>query len=344
VLVLAVGLPALTACSDASPPGEVEQSGTLTAALLTAGSDGATYQFPAGATMRLTNGSGYNATFPLDGSENVLTLQVPAGLVNVQLEFQSGTPRLRRTSGGVTTVVDAMWVDPQPLTIQITSGASTDLVLHFTVGGLGDLTFDMGSLAVALDVQRNATTQPAQVHETGQYIFSFQTFNGLSAEAQAYFAQTSGDSHTHFLDFNFLNAWRQTTASEVCADSRLDVFTTQDGESGFSRATNLLLGQNGRICITDFGTNDMVNIFAELLGPAPPALASMLPSPSYRFFVAFEGFVGDIYNGQTLQQTRLETPLVFNAGRIAHQIWDFVPNQEVFYQDGFVSGNLRLIP
>jgi hypothetical protein len=90
-LILAFGLPAVSACSDAPPPGEVNRTGTLTAALLTAGSDGATYQFPAGTMMRLATGS-FDSSYPLDGGENVLTIQVPAGLVSVQLTFPSGTP------------------------------------------------------------------------------------------------------------------------------------------------------------------------------------------------------------------------------------------------------------
>src|SRR5262245_47323674 len=138
-LVLAVGLPALTACSDAQPPmEEVEQTGTLSAALLTAGSDGATYQFPAGTELVLRQGS-YNESVAVDGGETVLNVLVPVGTLTVDMSFPSGTPQLRRTVGGVTTTVDATWADPQPATVAITLGGTTNLTLHFEVTGLGDV-------------------------------------------------------------------------------------------------------------------------------------------------------------------------------------------------------------
>jgi hypothetical protein len=220
---------------------------------------------------------------------------------------------------------------------------SLDLVLHFSVGGIGDLTFDMGNLNVALEVQRNATTQPAQLHENGQYIHSFMLFGNATAEAQAYFAE-SGNTHVHLLDFNFQGPWTQRNATEVCSNTRLDVFTTQDGESGFSRLTNLLLGQIGTVCIVDAGTNDQWYVNTDLLGPAPGTLASILPSTNYRFFLHVSGFVGDIYDGHTLQQSRLESPTVFQSGLIAHQIYDLAANQETLYAEGFLSGNVRLVP
>src|SRR5262245_26431961 len=109
-LVLAVGLPSLTACSDSdTPPAEVEQTGTLTAALLTAGSDGATYQFPADTKLVLQQGN-YREEVPVDGGESVLNILVPVGTLQVTMQFANGTPQLRRTAAGVTTTVNATWV------------------------------------------------------------------------------------------------------------------------------------------------------------------------------------------------------------------------------------------
>ncbi len=344
-LVLAMGSPALTACSDASPTG-VEQAGTLTAALLTSGSDGLTYQFPLGTTIRLTQGN-FDDSFPLDGEETVLTVRLPVGTYNVQLQFPTATPQLRRTNNmGVTTLVDATWLDLQPVTVPIGTDLFTDLVLHFQVSGLGNVSFDMGNLAVALDVQKNTTTQPAQLFASGTYIHNFQLFGSTATMgAQTYFAQVAGEPHGQFLDFNLTGPWTQRNEQTICSDnSRLDAFTTQDGESGYSRATNLLIGQIGTVCIVDTGASDQFFVNTNLAGPAPAGLESILPAGNYNYFLHVSGFIGDIYDGRTLQQARLENFTVINGGLIAHQIRDLTINQDTLYQEGFLSGSMRLVP
>lgn len=343
-LVLAFGSPALVACSDAQPPGDVQQTGTLTAALLTSSADGAIYQFPAGTLLTLIQGN-YRQDVPIDGSETSLTVPVPVGTIEVQLQFANGTPQLRRTIGGVTTLVNASWVDVQPVLVPIGANQFSDLPLHFLVTGLGDITFDMGNLVVALDVQRASTAQPAELLQNGSYIHSFQLFGAnTTTAAQAYFAQTAGDSHQHAYDFNFTGPWAQTNATMVCAPTTLDAFSTLDGESGYSRATNLLIGQAGVACIVDAGLNDQLFVNAALVGPAPAPLQSALPSDNYRFFVSVSGFVGDVYNGQTFQQSVLESATQISGGVLAHQIFDLELNEQTLYQEGFLSGRMQLVP
>jgi hypothetical protein len=322
----------------------VEQTGTLNAALLTVGSDGATYQFPAGTGLVVRNGS-FQQTIAVDGAETAINFLVPVGTVTVEMVFPNNMAQLRRTVGGVTTTVPATWLDPQPLNVTIALNATTELVLHFEAIGLADVTFDMGNLAVALDVQRNARTQPGKLAENGQYIHSAQFF-GTSAtmEAQTYFAMTNGESHQHSFTFRFTGPWAQVDAASICAPTQLESFTTLDGESGFSRLVSLVANGSRNGCVYDQGTNDLLVVDTFVTGAAPAALQTILPSASYLFAVQVRASVGDVYDGHTFLQSKLETTTVINNGSINGLIRDLVAMNDTMTSDGFLSGNVRIIP
>jgi hypothetical protein len=342
-LALAAGSPLLVACGDGAPSENVEATGTLNAALLTVGSDGATYQFPAGTTVFLSQGN-FTEEFALDGVETVLTLELPVGTYNVQLRFPNGTPQLNRTNGATTTLVDATWLDMQPVTVTIGAESLTDLVLHFQVSGLGDVSFDMGSLAIALEVQRNATTQPAQVWENGTYLHNSTIFGAsASMQARTFFQMVPGQSHAHFFDFNINGPWQQINLEMICTSTLLDVFTTEDGPSGFTRAVNTFVGQLGSACIVDGGMDDQFFINTELLGAAPPDQQAFLPS-NYRFFLSVSGFVGDVFDGQTFLQSNFESFTPFHGGSITHQIFDNAISEETLRSQGSLSGSVRFVP
>lgn len=342
-LALAASSPALVACADAPPGEDVEPSGTLNAALLTVGSDGATYQFPAGTVIRLHQGN-YTQDYPLDGMESSLNVRLPVGTFDVTVLFTGMAPKLVRTIGGVASEVDAVWLDLQPVLVNITTAATTDLTLHFRVTGLGDVTFDMGTLAIALDVQRNTTAQPAQIWENGTYIHASSVFGPTATpEAQVLFAMSPGQSVDHFLDYNITQAWQQVSATRTCTFGVLDAFTTM-GESGFSRGATILLRQLTSICIDDAGMADKFLINTDFSGPAPAPFDAALPNGNYRFFMSVSGFVGDVYDGQTLRQSSLETFTSFNGGEVSYQIFDNVFGQETLSFRGNLSGNVRLVP
>jgi hypothetical protein len=342
-LALAVASPAFIACSDASPSEDVEQTGTLNAALLTVGSDGATYQFPPGTRIILSQGN-YSNDVALDGTETLLNVNLPVGTINVQLQFPSMTPQLIRTVGATSQTVDAVWLDVQPIQVQIAQGATTQLTLHFSLTGLGDVTFDMGTLAVALDVQRNTTAQPTQLLESGTYVHNSSLF-GPSATpiARLFFEMTPGETHPHAFDFNITGAWQQFSPTLMCAQALFESFTTM-GESALSRLVNIVAGRPAFVCVEDAGMADKFFVNADLTGPAPPAFTSALPSAEYRFFLSVSGFVGDVYNGQTFRQSTLETPTSFSGGEIFYQIWDNTVGQETLASQGALSGSIRLTP
>lgn len=345
-LALAVASPAFIACSG-EPPGEgdVAQTGTLTAALLTVGSDGATYQFPVGTQITVTQPN-FTDSFPLDGMESTLNLRLPVGSFTVSLQFPSMTPQLIRTIGGVSTVVDVVWTDPTPVVVDIAADATSALTLHFSLTGLGDVTFDMGTLAIALDVQRNATAQPAQFLESGTYVHN-STILGPSANAitELFFSMAPGESNTHVFDFNVTAPWQPQTTGIICAQALFDTFTTMDGESGFTRLINIVVGRVAFVCVEDAGMADKVFVNTELVGPAPPPYnGGALQSPEYRFFLSVSGFVGDVFDGQTFRQSALETSTPINGGEVYYQIWNNTLGEETLSSQGGLSGSIRLVP
>jgi len=343
-LALAVASPAFTACSDASPGKEAEQTGTLNAALLTVGSDGATYQFPPGTTVTVSQGN-YSDTFPLDGAESTLNLELPVGDLEVALQFPNMTPQLVRTLDGVSTLVDAVWTDTAPVLVSIAADATTALTLHFELTGLGDVTFDMGTLALALEVQRNATAQPGQFLENGTYTHNSSVF-GPSANpiTQLFFGMVAGESHPHSLDFNVTGPWQQHSTERICAPALFESLTTM-AESGFSRLVNILVGQVASVCVEDAGAADKFFVNTELVGAAPPPYdTGALPSGNYRFFLSVSGSLGDVYDGRTFRQSTLETFTSFDGGEVVFQIFDNVVGQETLSSQGDLPGSIRLVP
>jgi hypothetical protein len=343
-LALAVASPAFIACSDASPGQEAEQTGTLNAALLTVGSDGATYQFPPGTTVRISQGN-FSDTFALDGMESVLNLELPVGTLQVELQFPNMTPQLVRTVGTVSSLVDAVWLDTPPVLVSIAADTTTALTLHFELTGLGDVTFDMGTLALALEVQRNATAQPAQLLEEGTYTHDSSIFGPTATPiAQLFFGMAAGETHVHSLDFNVTGPWQQQSTGTICAPALFESLTTME-ESGFSRLVNIVAGQVALVCVEDAGTADKFFVNTELVGPAPPPFdTGALPSGNYRFFLSVSGFLGDVYDGRTFRQSTLETFTSFSGGEIFYQIFDNTVGQETLSSQGSLSGSIRLAP
>jgi hypothetical protein len=341
-LTLAVASPALVACSDAQASEDVESTGTLNAALLSVGADGATYQFPSNARIRLQSGN-FRDEFLLGGIEQVLNIRLPVGTFSVELVFPNGTQQLVRSTAGGSTLVDAVWTDPQPVTAVITPNATTSLVFHFRVSGLDDVSFDMGTLALALEVQRNGTAQPAQIWEQGTYTNTSQSFGAsLSMEAQTFFAMTPGETHGFFFDFNIGGPWQQLAQNQVCTSGRVDVFTTEDGESGLTRATSTLIGQIGSFCITDRGPEDEIFINPGVQQPAPPDQQPFMPD-NYGYELRFTGSMLDVYDGQTLQQSLLEVPRSIRGG-LSHRIFNNTRGEVAVESHGNVLATLRLVP
>jgi hypothetical protein len=182
-LVAAVPCAAGFGCSasEQSPsPSPGEQTGTLSAALTAVGPDGATYSLPLSTNLMIytapTDGgvSTFMAQLGLSGGGATQSFSVGSGSYTATLFSNygglppdAGTPwTLTRNGDGGATSVQAVLTDPQPYTFTINAGQITNVTFHFTVLGLGSLTFSTGTLTTGVQVV-SGTTTPGHIVVTG---------------------------------------------------------------------------------------------------------------------------------------------------------------------------------
>ncbi|HEV8245649.1 MAG TPA: hypothetical protein VGP93_07765, partial [Polyangiaceae bacterium] len=108
--VFAAAAPMLvTGCVDNQSKQPVESTGTLSAALSTIGSDGATYSFPAGTYLYVLTSS-WIQYYPIDGTATLFGQQLPVGSYTLGFYVSGGGPlMLDRTDSSGTTSVSADW-------------------------------------------------------------------------------------------------------------------------------------------------------------------------------------------------------------------------------------------
>jgi hypothetical protein len=334
----------LGACAQDADRNPTDQVGTISATLLTTGSDGSLYRFPAGSFLLVTSSTGrpFHDEFALDADSTVLNVTLPVDSYRVEVEFNG---QLERTVPGANFYqVPATWTDPQPVNITIAQDTTLSLMLHFQALGLVDITFDQGGLAVALQVERFAKQTPASYIDSGSYTNQSEEFGpSASAALQAALGMTSGESHTYFLQYDFLGPWAQRTTTRVCAPVQLNG-ESFNMESAFSRAIAAFHGQPAILCIEDDGANDAIVITSDREGAAPFVLESVLPGTNYHFALAVDGLVGDVYDGRAFSQSELERSTVLSSGALQHLIVDQDSGERLVYALGSLTTNVRLVP
>ena len=330
-MAVLTGVAVLGGCGNAST-GSNGRSGSVTVALATTGSDGATYQFTSGTFLETFNSTtGFNAFFPIDGAETVLTETVPVGAIQRVPEHPGGAPlQLVRTLNGMSQTVAATWTDSQPFTFNIMQNLTSPIVLHFAVVGLGDITFQVGRLQVAIDVSSTTTTMPTTSQESATLAISSQTLApGLGLETPLgltvgevdrrvdHPALTGPSAEQSGVRLRQRHAERDSSApSSSAAFSALVEELTGTPASGAS------------ICVFDDGATDIVELEVARFGVAPADQQAFLPGSNYEFFGLVEFDAGDIYDGTTLKLSQLEGPITLNAANFAfwdHSIFDSAP-------------------
>jgi hypothetical protein len=264
-----------------------------------------------------------------------------------------GAPRLIRTVNGVSQTVPALSRDPQPLIFSIVQDVTTPLVLHFSVVGLGDVTFQTGGLRVSIDVSQTSTTMANHGQESA-------TFTGLSQTITAGFGLetplglVTGETDTVSLTFDLTSAFVLTSpAREVCANIALASITSPSGSTAFSALMDEVggtTGAAGTLCIVDFGAegHDEGHFELSRTGAAPADQQAFLPGTNYRFEVmGFFDAGGDILDDSTFQLSKLATPITLDAATGAslfQQIDDLDTHQTLESCGGRVNGTFQLTP
>ena len=342
-LALALAAPAASVGCGRSPDKQgPERVGTLSAALATTGSDGATYTFPDSAYFTLFNGT-WNGGFPLNGAETVRTQKLPVGSYTLGIVFPEGPMVLVRTIDGVTSNVPAEWTDPQPVTFEILQDQTTPVVLHFHVEGLGDVTFANGTLELSVDVIKTQVTMPGSLFEVGTVNPDSVTFADPAADYAPELAATIGTDYQQALIFAPTAGWTPVGFGGVCMDATVSSAIGSGVDDGFSRRVLELQDGIGEVCIYDYGASDFMTFYAYRSGPAPIGQQSFLPA-SYNFQITMSGSIGDVFDGTTLKQSLLETGMSVVGGNFMHYVTDPADFSIMTSLSGVFTGTFQLAP
>jgi hypothetical protein len=126
----------------------------------------------------------------------------------------------------------------------------------------------------------------------------------------------------------------------VCQPGTL-IQASATGSLGLSRRVEQLVGGNSILCVQDTGPSDLVTMYPSRYGAPPAGQEMFLPDPGYGFYAGVIAYVGDIFDGTTLQQTQLESAALTNA-YFYHQLYD--ATQELTIVQGTLNATLRLRP
>jgi hypothetical protein len=324
----------MVACSSASAPAAVTSRadlGTLSTALTAIGPDGATYSLPLSTYMVASwtgdAGSGNTDLF-FNSTAGTESYSLSVGVYSVVV---NGVTSLTRTANGVITTVSATLTDPQPYSFTITPGGTTPLALHFTIEGIGNITFSTGTLTTTLDVDAGTTT-PTHVTAAGTA--------AVTADLNGPVGLNQALTFTGTLPVSFTMAIHLTTpfvagADCVCATGTATVTTASDDAGAAGVNANALFdeasGSSGSICVYDTNSSWNGAIFIDFSRGGGPQTPQMIAAFGPDGGVTGESFglqfaanpATPLYNGTTATLSALEQPVTMPLNNLAAV---FLPN------------------
>ena len=318
-----LALAAPLGCSASDGSGEHVAQGSVSMALTAVGPDGATYTFPYNTFFVLTQGSATVANVQFDMTTPTQTFSLPAGTYSGTLQnaAASGTSwtLLRTPAGGATTNAAATLVDPSPYTFTITSGATTNITFHFTVAGLGNLTFQTGTLGTTLQVDAG-TGQPTGAGYAGSFTVSSQTLKGTTAQ-NTFLTAAVGAGSSYGFTLTRTGNWAPGL-DQACAPVTA-VATGTSSSAGLQAWVGELEGATGTVCIGDAAQNNAVTLQLQRLGAAETTAMKTVLTASYSFNLMLSGALPSaVYAGGTLSFSKLGTPVTLTTGGIQLSIYD----------------------
>jgi hypothetical protein len=346
VAALGCTAPFTMGCAEQEPAEQdTADTGTISAAISTVGPDGATYSMPAGTYLRVIAAT-WEQYYPIDGVGSTFSQALPAGDYTIGLYFSSD-PRLVRSDGTVSNEVTAIWTDPQPLNLTVTSGLTTPLVLHFDTEGLENITFVDGTLDVSIEVDEyEGTDQPGSLQEDGSFVPSYTYDTDPTAQYAVELSAVIGSYYYQGVTLQATGPWAEEgTWGRVCVPVQVGSVTTY-GDDGISRRMRQILLATGELCINDGGgTTDYADLYVTVDGPVPSEQAAYLPDASYtrQFSLSFQ--VPDLWDGTTLQQTELASWVSLDPATsyVSHYLYSTDYSVQT-YVSGNLYGRVRLSP
>jgi hypothetical protein len=312
-LVLSALAAAPLGCAAHHDAPAAEANGNVTVALSAYGNDGAKYTL--GNSVGLSLNSPSNPSFggwgiSLSGDQSSLTFQVPTGTYEASLYggvTNGGATTfdvVRTLSDGTQTSVHATLIDTNDYKFQVFTNQVTALVFHFSVPGLGDLTFSTGSLQLGVSVGVTQGSGSSGVEFIDGTVSSQNL--GTNAAVNAVIAAPVGAAAPLRVEATFTGPWGAELNS-VCAPTKAHVTTTSTNPAIIAMAAELDGGE-GQMCVGDAQSSSFISV-SRGGTPVTAALASAIPGGA-----SFQGAFyftppTPIYDNHTFSPERLDPPV-----------------------------------
>ncbi|MGE3675851.1 MAG: hypothetical protein AB7K71_39650 [Polyangiaceae bacterium] len=306
-----------TACSNTEAPAG-EAAGSVDLALQATGPDGATYRLTPNTLLWVSNQdqSVLDALY-IESAETVQTFSLPPDdyEATVRTSRPDGSFELERSDGTQTEIVSARYVGVNPTPFHITANSTTALTLPFRVADLGDITFDVGRLAVDLDVGVEAQSPTGGQMSLQAAHVDQQTFGGELSGVSDYEVATDASIDQSWA-WRITSPFRLTTANRACA--AIEVTSAQSNQAAWTDLFRIVPHSLGELCVIDNDPYpyDTVQLStrqtADLTGTG---LTDFLSGSSYEVFTYVDAYVpSNALEGNTLHLDQLvDTHTQFEA-------------------------------
>jgi hypothetical protein len=319
VAAVAGGVAACSAGRGGAARTTDESTGQVLAALSAVGPDGATYTLPSSAFLNVSwtgDGGSGASTLQFNNTPGTQSFSVAVGNYTATL---FGATSLVRTGDAGTTTVSATLNDAQPYAFTVKGGQTTSLTFHFTVQGIGNLTFSTGTLGTNLQVDSGTTTPTRAIASGSASVISVTNGPpGLSSALSFMGTQPVSYSIAVTLTSPF-----QASVDSACANITTQV-TTGMAMTPLQQNINAFMqepsnGMTGSLCLFDANAASFpgqVVLFFYRFGPptTPQMIAALggvdggVPNQTWQFQIQAQP-PAPLYDGSTASLAQLSQPL-----------------------------------
>jgi hypothetical protein len=297
---------ALAGCfAEPEPPEPAGPPGHLVMALVTTGSDGASYRLLDTAKLEVRNESFFEV-FSLGDYAATVVINVPAGDYQVTLvpDFDyTEWPLIRDDGDGTTTDVTSKLLTPMPVSVTVEADQMTALVLAFQVAASGVVTFALGALDVSAEVQLVEASGHLLEYDCEAEIAAATVHEGAPEELDGYWPP-AGTSGVQVQFSGSVDKWELSSGSTACAGVALDVpyFAGHPALVDLLNETLTVLQPHpATLCVVAEDGTQRLEIQTARFGPAQTPTLAGLGSGDFIFSSRFAAELAEpVFDGATL--------------------------------------------
>jgi hypothetical protein len=287
-------------CTESPASGPI---GFITVPLTAQGAGGVTYRLPPHTVLGLGE-PGQIRGFELDPDAMTQTIEVRAGQYPVSLTDPAGDtavwPLTRVAPDGTTETVQAM-LELAP-TVTVVAHQTVPLVIRFQVTGIGPITFDVGSISVAVEVDESPATAFDVTITAPSLVAQVVTVgaNAPAALAPRLPAQGStGDGYT--LITHTTGPWSFVSSVTACAP--VSASPSARGNQGLVElVAETPPNDFQQLCIEQFAPDQALLILSFFRSgrPTTPLLSDLGSFDYFLFHDVLVTVAGNVFDGVTL--------------------------------------------